>query len=410
MDILVNSAGSAFRSPAEDFPEDKLDFILDLNLKGTYLCCQAFGRKMLAQGKGSIINLASIGSFIAYPWASAYLASKGGVLGVTRALALEWRDRGVRVNGIGPTLMDSPLTRAGRAAHVASPRTSSRRACCGRAWACRGSSSAPPSSSPATPRSSSPGTPSCATTATWSHRRSSQSSGDHVPDIDRIVRVRAATILHRLEVPIVFGTWVMRHREFFLVRVDAESGLSGFAYGLTRDGPLAAIVDRTIAPQYVGEPRRRPGAPRSSRRSGPTTRSTPRASGCAPCRSSTARPGTSPPRAPGQSIAAYLGGERAADAGHRHRGLPAVHQPRGDGGPDRRACGTQGWRRFKLPIAPTPRARRWRACAPPARRSPTAWLGIDANFFHKSAADAIEFGRQLDGAGHRLVRGHRAAR
>jgi NAD(P)-dependent dehydrogenase (short-subunit alcohol dehydrogenase family) len=111
VDILVNSAGSAFRSPVEDFPEDKLDFILDLNLKGTYLSSQAFGRKMLAQGKGSIINLASIGSFVAYPWASAYLASKGGVLGITRAMALEWRDRGVRVNGIGPTLMDSPLTR-----------------------------------------------------------------------------------------------------------------------------------------------------------------------------------------------------------------------------------------------------------------------------------------------------------
>jgi NAD(P)-dependent dehydrogenase (short-subunit alcohol dehydrogenase family) len=111
VDILVNSAGSAFRAPAEDFPEENFDFILDLNLKGTYLCCQAFGRKMLAQGKGSIINLGSIGSFIGYPWASAYLASKGGVLGITRGLALEWRDRGVRVNAIGPTLMDSPLTR-----------------------------------------------------------------------------------------------------------------------------------------------------------------------------------------------------------------------------------------------------------------------------------------------------------
>ena len=110
VDILVNSAGAAFRSPVEEFPEDKLDFILDLNLKGTYLCGQAFGRKMLEQGKGSIINMASIGSFIAYPWASAYLASKGGVLGITRAFALEWRDRGVRVNGIGPTLMDSPMT------------------------------------------------------------------------------------------------------------------------------------------------------------------------------------------------------------------------------------------------------------------------------------------------------------
>jgi NAD(P)-dependent dehydrogenase (short-subunit alcohol dehydrogenase family) len=111
VDILVNSAGSAFRSAAEEFPEEKFDFILALNLKGTYLCCQAFGRKMLAAGKGSIINLGSIGSFIGYPWASAYLASKGGVLGITRAMALEWRDRGVRVNAIGPTLMDSPLTR-----------------------------------------------------------------------------------------------------------------------------------------------------------------------------------------------------------------------------------------------------------------------------------------------------------
>ena len=112
VDILVNSAGSAFRSPAEEFPEERFNFILDLNLKGTYFCCQAFGGKMLAQGKGSIINIASIGSFTAYPWASAYLASKGGVLQVTKALALEWRDRGVRVNGIGPTLMESPLTRA----------------------------------------------------------------------------------------------------------------------------------------------------------------------------------------------------------------------------------------------------------------------------------------------------------
>jgi NAD(P)-dependent dehydrogenase (short-subunit alcohol dehydrogenase family) len=81
-------------------------------LKGTYFCCQAFGGVMLGQQKGSIINIASIGSFNAYPWASAYLASKGGVLQVTRALALEWRDRGVRVNGIGPTLMESPLTKA----------------------------------------------------------------------------------------------------------------------------------------------------------------------------------------------------------------------------------------------------------------------------------------------------------
>lgn len=111
-DVLVNSAGMAHRSPAEDFPEDRFDAIVALNLKGTYLTCQAFGRKMLSQGRGSIINLASIGGFIGYPHASAYVATKGGVVQLTRVLALEWIDRGVRVNAIGPGLCDSPLTRA----------------------------------------------------------------------------------------------------------------------------------------------------------------------------------------------------------------------------------------------------------------------------------------------------------
>src|SRR5205809_6113536 len=94
-DVLVNSAGTAFRAPAEEFPEEEFDRIVALNLKGTYLPCQAFGRKMLASGKGSIINLASIGGFIAYPHASAYLSSKGGIVQLTRGLALERGDRGV---------------------------------------------------------------------------------------------------------------------------------------------------------------------------------------------------------------------------------------------------------------------------------------------------------------------------
>ncbi|MDE0201966.1 MAG: SDR family oxidoreductase [Rhodospirillaceae bacterium] len=118
VDILVNSAGAAHRSPAEEFPEERFDHIIELNLKGTYLCCQAFGTLMLDQGKGSIINMASIGSFIAYPLSSAYIASKGGIAQVTKVLALEWRERGVRVNGIGPTLMESPMTR--RAAQTTS--------------------------------------------------------------------------------------------------------------------------------------------------------------------------------------------------------------------------------------------------------------------------------------------------
>lgn len=110
VDVLVNSAGSAFRCPAEDFPEERFDQIIALNLKGTFLACQAFGRRMLREGRGSIINITSIGSESAYPHAAAYQASKGAVKQLTKALALEWRSRGVRVNCIAPTLMDSPLT------------------------------------------------------------------------------------------------------------------------------------------------------------------------------------------------------------------------------------------------------------------------------------------------------------
>jgi NAD(P)-dependent dehydrogenase (short-subunit alcohol dehydrogenase family) len=112
VDVLVNSAGTAFRSPAEDFPEAELDRVLALNLKGTYLACQAFGRHMLERGSGSIVNLASIGGFVAYPHASAYLASKGAVVQLTRGLALEWIGR-VRVNGIAPTLFDTAMTSRG---------------------------------------------------------------------------------------------------------------------------------------------------------------------------------------------------------------------------------------------------------------------------------------------------------
>jgi NAD(P)-dependent dehydrogenase (short-subunit alcohol dehydrogenase family) len=111
VDVLVNCAGSASRHLAEDFPEDVWDRIITLNLKGTFMCCQAVGRRMLAQGSGSIINMASIGASIAYPQTTAYLQSKGAVSQMTRSLALEWVDRGVRVNAIAPSLFDTPLVR-----------------------------------------------------------------------------------------------------------------------------------------------------------------------------------------------------------------------------------------------------------------------------------------------------------
>lgn len=215
-----------------------------------------------------------------------------------------------------------------------------------------------------------------------------------MPETDRITRVRAATIVHKLEVPIVFGTWIMRHREFFLVRVEAESGLSGFAYGLTRDGPLAAIVDRTIAPQYLGQPVDDPDpafhkalwANNAVHAAGVGMR----ALSVVDCAAWDLAA-----RAAGKSITAYLDGARERMPVTGIVGYPPSISPQ-ETVNQVQGLWDQGWRRFKLPIGPTREASLARLRA--AREAfPEAWLGIDANFLHKSAADAIDFGRQLDG-------------
>lgn len=113
LDVLVNSAGVAGRYPAEEFPEEEWDRIVGVNLKGSFLCCQAAGRAMIDRGGGSIVNMASIGASIAYPQATAYLQSKGGVLQMTRSLALEWIDHGVRVNALAPTVFETPMMARG---------------------------------------------------------------------------------------------------------------------------------------------------------------------------------------------------------------------------------------------------------------------------------------------------------
>lgn len=113
IDILVNSAGVAFLAPAEELPLDMWDRTIDINLKGTFLVCQAAGRHMLAAGRGVIINMASQAASVALDQHVAYCASKFGVVGVSKVLASEWGGRGVRVNTISPTVV---LTELGRSA------------------------------------------------------------------------------------------------------------------------------------------------------------------------------------------------------------------------------------------------------------------------------------------------------
>jgi NAD(P)-dependent dehydrogenase (short-subunit alcohol dehydrogenase family) len=109
LDILVNSAGRAIRGTALDYKEEDWATIIGVNLTGTFFCCQAAGRQMASQRRGKIINLASIGGFIAYPGSIAYLASKGGVVQLTKGFAVELAPYNVQVNAIAPSLFDTPM-------------------------------------------------------------------------------------------------------------------------------------------------------------------------------------------------------------------------------------------------------------------------------------------------------------
>lgn len=113
VDILVNSAGIVALAPAEELSEKAWDATIDVNLKGTFLMCQAVGAGMLEAGGGVIINMASQAATVALDQHVAYCASKFGVVGLSKVLASEWGPRGVRVNTISPTVV---LTELGRKA------------------------------------------------------------------------------------------------------------------------------------------------------------------------------------------------------------------------------------------------------------------------------------------------------
>jgi NAD(P)-dependent dehydrogenase (short-subunit alcohol dehydrogenase family) len=115
IDVLVNNAGIAGIIPAENTPVALWRTILEVNLTGPFLLCQAFGRHMLAAGAGSIVNVASVAGLLGVADRVAYNASKHGLIGLTRTLAVEWGGRGVRVNAVCPGWVKTEMDDAAQA-------------------------------------------------------------------------------------------------------------------------------------------------------------------------------------------------------------------------------------------------------------------------------------------------------
>jgi 2-deoxy-D-gluconate 3-dehydrogenase len=110
IDILVNSAGINVPQGALEVTEEAWDLVQSVNLKGTFFCCQAVGRRMIARGRGKIINVSSQAGSRGLLYRAAYCSSKGGVDQITRVLALEWSKHKINVNSLAPTFVLTPLT------------------------------------------------------------------------------------------------------------------------------------------------------------------------------------------------------------------------------------------------------------------------------------------------------------
>jgi 2-deoxy-D-gluconate 3-dehydrogenase len=114
VDILFNNAGLHVANAANVMTGEEWNADVSVNLTGAFLCCQAVHPAMVARGGGKIINIASVGAFLGQPFAPNYAASKGGVISLTKALAVEWAEHNIQVNAIVPGLVLTEMTGPGK--------------------------------------------------------------------------------------------------------------------------------------------------------------------------------------------------------------------------------------------------------------------------------------------------------
>ncbi|WP_313530434.1 SDR family oxidoreductase [Shinella sp.] len=112
IDILINNAGMQFRAPLEDFPAERWTQLLTTNISSVFFVSQPVARRMIARGRGKIVNVASVQSELARPGIAPYTATKGAVKNLTRGMCADWAKHGLQINAIAPGYFRTPLNQA----------------------------------------------------------------------------------------------------------------------------------------------------------------------------------------------------------------------------------------------------------------------------------------------------------